>query len=67
MDTDEARSRTYAGRMSMTMDAPAADRPPVTKDRSKTEEEALKETFGLNFRKLDAKWRDYVTAGFTIQ
>lgn len=30
MDTDEARSRTYAGRMSMTMDAPAADRPPVT-------------------------------------
>ncbi len=29
MDTDEAGSRTYAGRMSMMMDAPAADRPTV--------------------------------------
>ena len=38
----------------------------LSKDRSKTEEEALKEAFGANYRKVDAKWRAYVRAGFSI-
>jgi hypothetical protein len=36
----------------------------LSKDRSKTEEEALTEAFGVDYRKLDKKWRAYVTAGF---
>ena len=36
----------------------------LSKDRSKDEEVALKEAFGVDFRHLDEKWRAYVTAGF---
>jgi len=38
----------------------------LSKDRSKTEEEALKEAYGANYRKVDAKWRAYVSSGFTL-
>ncbi len=38
----------------------------LSKDRAKTEEDALKEAYGVNYRKLDAKWRAYVSAGFQV-
>jgi hypothetical protein len=36
----------------------------LSKDRAKTEEEALKAAFGLTYQQVDEKWRSYVTAGF---
>ena len=38
----------------------------LSKDRSKTEEDALKEAYGANYRKVDAKWRAYVQAGYKL-
>ena len=31
-----------------------------------TEEDALKEAYGANYRKVDAKWRAYVQAGYKL-
>jgi len=36
----------------------------LSKERKKSEQDALKEAFGVNYRQCDAKWRAYVTAGF---
>ena len=38
----------------------------LSKDRSRSEEDALKEAYGANYRKVDAKWRAYVQAGFKV-
>ncbi|MDJ0523364.1 MAG: hypothetical protein QNJ90_14935 [Planctomycetota bacterium] len=39
----------------------------LSKDRSKKEEDALKEAYGWTYRKADAAWRAYVGANFTVQ
>jgi len=39
----------------------------LSKDRTKKEEDALIEAYGMSYRKLDEKWRAYVTAGFKHQ
>ncbi|MHC5011250.1 MAG: LSm family protein [Planctomycetota bacterium] len=36
----------------------------ATKDRDTTEEEALRQVFGMGYRQLDRKWRAYVKADF---
>ena len=38
----------------------------LSKDRSRTEEEALKEAYGASYQKVDARWRQYVQAGFQV-
>ena len=38
----------------------------LSKDRSRDEEVALKEAFGVGYSELDAKWRTFVTAGFKV-
>ncbi|MDA1196122.1 MAG: hypothetical protein O2894_13205 [Planctomycetota bacterium] len=48
---DAARFKTFIG---------------LSKDRSKTEEEALQAAYGVDYRALDEKWRAYVTADFKV-
>jgi hypothetical protein len=36
----------------------------ASKDRDKTEEDALKEAYGVSYRELDRRWRDFVRGGF---
>lgn len=38
----------------------------LSKDRSRSEESALKEAYGGNYRAIDAKWRRYVQGGYKL-
>jgi hypothetical protein len=38
----------------------------LAKDRSKEEEDALKEAYGVGYRQLDTRWRAYVGNGFKV-